>query len=200
MRNVAMVVPSRSSRLRRLGLALPFAAVVALAACGSSKSYGGSSSSNGASTPTSVPVAATANPVVMVARTSKFGPVLVDHTGMTLYTLTNAGRPVPCTGKCLTFWPPLLLPAGDMSARGSAGVHDLGVVSMTDGTQVAQHGDPLYRFAGDKAPGDTNGEGLRSFGGVWNVASTSGVPAAAPATTAPPAGMGGYGGYGGYGG
>ena len=37
---------------------------------------------------------------------------------------------------------------------------------------------PLYRFAADKAPGDTNGQGV---GGIWFVMTASGSPAAATA-------------------
>lgn len=39
------------------------------------------------------------------------------------------------------------------------------VIARTDGTfQLRAKDFPLYTFAGDSAPGDTNGEGL---GGVW---------------------------------
>jgi predicted lipoprotein with Yx(FWY)xxD motif len=110
---------------------------------------------------------------------------------MTLYTLTNNGMPVACTGQCLTFWPPLLLPAADKTAVGS-GVANLGTATTSAGRQVSYKGAPLHRFSMDKAPGDTNGEGIASFGGTWHVvklgASTSttspaaGVPASTPTT------------------
>jgi predicted lipoprotein with Yx(FWY)xxD motif len=111
---------------------------------------------------------------------------------MTLYTLTKDGKPVACTGQCPTIWPPLVLPAGQTSAVGT-GVANLAVADTNSGKQVAYKGDPLYRFSMDKAPGDTNGEGINAFGGIWHVvkigASTSttspgaGVPATTPTTT-----------------
>jgi predicted lipoprotein with Yx(FWY)xxD motif len=121
----------------------------------------------------------------MAANNPKMGALLVDTNGMTLYTLTSAGRPVACTGQCATVWPPLLLTANATSAKGVGG---LGVVAMNGGMQVTEHGDPLYRYSGDKVAGDTNGEGINSFGGVWHVGHTTAAAGAGTAnTTTPPA-------------
>jgi Secreted repeat of unknown function len=45
-------------------------------------------------------------------------------------------------------------------------------------------GHPLYLFSGDAKAGDTNGEGVRAFGGLWYAVSPAGnqVVAAAPST------------------
>jgi predicted lipoprotein with Yx(FWY)xxD motif len=115
---------------------------------------------------------------------SKLGQLLVDSKGMTLYTLTNDGKPVACTGQCLTFWPPLLVPAGQTGAAAS-GVANLGTAMTSAGNQVSYRGDPLYRYSMDKAPGDTNGEGINAFGGVWHVVKMG----ASPSTTSPGAGV-----------
>jgi predicted lipoprotein with Yx(FWY)xxD motif len=109
----------------------------------------------------------------MMSSTSKLGAMLVDAKGMTLYTLTNAGKPVACAGQCATFWPPPLLPSDATTATGGAGVSGLGTVSMNGGIQVTERGDPLYRFSQDKAAGNTNGEGVKSFGGTWHIAKTT---------------------------
>ena len=170
-------------------VAVPLA-VLGLAACGSSSAKYSSSAA------TTVPAAVTQNKVT-TANNSKFGVFLVDGTGDTLYTLTNAGKPVACTGQCATLWPPLLLSAGAATPKSEVGVSGLGTVAMNGGIQVTEHSDPLYRYSGDKAPGDANGEGLQSFGGVWHVIRTGGAAASNAPTTAPPAMMGGYGGYGG---
>lgn len=177
--------------LIRYWWALVPVALFALAACGSS-SYGGKSA---ATNPGTQPPSHT-GAVVMSAHNAKLGALLVDDKGMTLYTLTNGGHPVACTGQCATFWPPLLLPANVNTAKGASG---LGVNSMNGGMQVTEHGDPLYRYSGDNAAGDTNGEGINSFGGVWHVARTTAVatPAAAPNTTSPPATSGSGYNYGG---
>jgi predicted lipoprotein with Yx(FWY)xxD motif len=132
----------------------------------------------------------------MERSSSKLGAVLTDTNGMTLYTLTNGGRPVACAGQCATFWPPLLLPAGTTSATGATGVSGLGVVSMKAGMQVTEHGDPLYRYSGDKAAGDTNGEDLNRFGGVWHVTkAAAGSSAGTTNTTTSPVTAGGGGRY-----
>jgi predicted lipoprotein with Yx(FWY)xxD motif len=36
--------------------------------------------------------------------------------------------------------------------------------------QLAYKGHPLYMYAGDGAAGQTNGNGIVSFGGTWSVA------------------------------
>ena len=90
------------------------------------------------------------------------GDYLVASNGFTLYTFaqdTNGSS--TCNGDCAVKWPPLLettsLPAG---VGGS-----LGTVAREDGRgQVTYDGKPLYFFAGDKAPGETNGHGV---GSVW---------------------------------
>jgi predicted lipoprotein with Yx(FWY)xxD motif len=195
---------------RALGVsALGVSALLTLAACGSSKtsvtpsaqpSAPTSTSTSSPSTSTSKP-AGSSTPVVMTATTPKLGPVLVDAKGMTLYTLMNAGKPVPCTGQCASFWPPLLLPPGTMTAMGASGVSGLGTATAAGGLQVTQNGAPLYRFSIDKAPGDTNGEGISSFGGVWHAVKVGNAASIAPTTmppvvTTPPTTAGyGYGGY-----
>jgi predicted lipoprotein with Yx(FWY)xxD motif len=193
---------TRATRATRVNRATPFgivalaaSAALLLAACGSS---GGKVSS---SSPTSAPAASTsqpsgatgqtAKPIAMTAD-SKLGRLLVDSNGMTVYTLMNNGKTVPCTGQCLTFWPPLLVPAGQTTAAGT-GVADLGTATTSAGKQVSYRGAPLYRYSMDNAPGDTNGDGINAFGGTWHVvklgASTTttspaaGVPATAPTTT-----------------
>lgn len=185
-----------------LTLAIGAAAVLTLAACGSSG--GKATVSPGAQPTTAAPSSTsggTGTPVVEVAMTTKLGSVLVDDNGMTLYTLKNNGTPVPCTGVCAVAWPPLVLPAGSTSASGTSGVTGLGTVVKVGVTHVTENGAPLYRFSGDKAPGDTNGNGIANFGGVWNAAtttaavSTGAAPSVAPpaATTPTTASSGGYG-------
>ncbi|HZI44358.1 MAG TPA: hypothetical protein VFD53_04000, partial [Ilumatobacter sp.] len=47
----------------------------------------------------------------------------------------------------------------------------VGTVEHPIGTQATYNGWPLYFFAGDDAPGDTNGQGQ---GGVWYVVDPTG--------------------------
>ena len=162
--------------------------MVGLAACGSStaKPAASGSTTAPAQATTSAPGAA---PVVMTAMNGKLGSVLVDSAGKTLYTLTNAsGASVACTTSCLKFWPPLLLASGTTTATGAAGVTGLATVSAGGGTQVTEKGLPLFRFSGDAAAGDANGEGIVSFGGTWHAVTASGSSAATATTAAPAAG------------
>ena len=188
--------------------ALGLSALIILAACGSSKTsvtpaaQPSAPTSTTAPTPTAKKSRTSPAPVVMTGSTAKLGSVLVDGKGMTLYTLTNGGKQVLCTGQCASFWPPLLLPADTMTALGASGVIGLGTASAAGGLQVTENGARLYRFSIDKAPGDTNGEGISSFGGVWHVVeagskATTPPVVTSPTTTAPPASTSttAYGGY-----
>lgn len=133
---------------------------------------------------------------VKLGKTS-LGSVLVDAKGRTLYMFTadKHGKSA-CYGQCATYWPPLL--AGSAAVRGS-GVEAslLGTTKRRDGKlQVTYHGRPLYRFASDVKAGQTNGEGINHFGGLWWAVSRSGAEvkkAAAPASTTTTSSGGGYG-------
>jgi predicted lipoprotein with Yx(FWY)xxD motif len=97
-----------------------------------------------------------------LARKADVGEYLVAGNGFALYTFaqdTNGGS--TCNGDCAIKWPPLL--EGGTLPTGVGG--NLGTVVRADGgRQVTYEGKPLYFFAGDKAPGDTNGHGV---GSVW---------------------------------
>jgi predicted lipoprotein with Yx(FWY)xxD motif len=166
-------------RLGVLGVAVGPVVLVA-AACGSSSSTKAAPSTTGASA-ARTGAAAT---VVSTKHDQKLGTILADNQGLTLYTLTSAGQPVPCTGPCLSVWPPLEVPAG-VTPTGAAGVTGLGTAPAPGGTQlVTFQGKPLYRFATDKDSGDAYGQGIKSFGGVWSVQQLT-------ATSSAPAGSGG---------
>lgn len=117
-------------------------------------------------------------PTVAVATVPGQGAILVDTQGMTLYTLTDAGgAAVACTGACATAWPPLTVTAG-AKTKAPKGVKK---ISATPDGQVTWKSLPLYRFKGDAAAGQANGEGLAAFGGTWHVVKTK----ARAATTTP---------------
>jgi predicted lipoprotein with Yx(FWY)xxD motif len=91
------------------------------------------------------------------------GDMLTGENGMTLYTFAKdkAGVSV-CNDDCAVKWPPLA------AKEGAAAEGKLTVIERADDTyQWAMDGKPLYFFAGDKAAGDTAGDGM---GGVWSVA------------------------------
>ena len=82
------------------------------------------------------------------------GTILVGPNGMTLYTYDNDTAPnvSTCYGGCATNWPPFVVEAGAVAAG------DWTIVPRTDGTNIwAYMGKPLYYYAQDTAPGQTNG-------------------------------------------
>ncbi len=153
---------------------------LALAACGSSSNSTGSS----ASTSTPAPAAPSASAVVVkTASNSTLGAtVLVDSHGLTIYHLTGEGNGkfICDTAECEKHWPPLSAGAGAPSISG------LGTVKRPDGTeQLTYKGEPLYTFAGDTAPGQANGEGVKDVG-TW-MAVTTGASSASTSNAAPAA-------------
>jgi predicted lipoprotein with Yx(FWY)xxD motif len=90
--------------------------------------------------------------------------VYADAHGMSLYTndrFTSEGA--GCTGECAAAWPAALAPASSGAEGGWS------LLPRADGSsQWAYRGAPLHRFAGDKAIGDTEGDGAES--GVWHAA------------------------------
>jgi predicted lipoprotein with Yx(FWY)xxD motif len=87
-----------------------------------------------------------------------------------------------------------MLPAGTTKATGGSGVTGLATVAANGGQQVTVKGLPLYYFMGDQGAGTTNGDGINSFGGVWNVVQASGGGGSSPSTT-PATTSGGGSGY-----
>jgi predicted lipoprotein with Yx(FWY)xxD motif len=119
-------------------------------------------------------------PTVISVSNARFGPILADAKGMTLYMATGdtAGQS-GCTADCLNLWPPLILPAGQSQPVAGPGVAGLGTFVRSDGIQVTYHGKPLYTWSKDTAPGQVTGEGVIDSGGTWHVATVAGTGAAA---------------------
>ena len=85
---------------------------------------------------------------------------------MTVYGFTNDGNGTPtCEGGCAEAWPPVIVDGDELPAGLDPNLFS--VVERPDGTMQLKAGKwPLYRFAGDEAPGDVNGQGS---GDVWFV-------------------------------
>lgn len=121
---------------------------------------------------------------VAVRHDPALGPLLTDAQGWTLYIFTRDQPGVSvCTGQCAVNWPPLITEEDPVAPPDLPGV--LGVIVRPDGArQVAYNDMPLYYFAGDAQPGETNGHGV---GGVWFIAQPAeALPAEAPPAEAPP--------------
>ena len=123
-------------------------------------------------TTTAVP-AAPGEATVLVAD-SDLGQILTAANGMTVYLFTPDAQGTPtCTAACAQTWPPLTVDDASQLSGGD-GV-DAALLDTTEhpagGNQVTYNGWPLYYFAGDSAPGDTNGQGQ---GGSWYVVDPTG--------------------------
>jgi predicted lipoprotein with Yx(FWY)xxD motif len=109
-----------------------------------------------------------ADPSVKVAKNDKLGSFLTDAKGMTLYTFKKdtPGKSA-CTGDCVAKWP--VFSEEKVTVSGDLKSDDFGAITRDDGKkQTTYKGLPLYFFAGDKKPSDTNGHGVRE---VWSVAA-----------------------------
>ncbi|MER7394620.1 hypothetical protein ABT381_03760 [Streptomyces sp. NPDC000151] len=167
--------------MKRIAMAATCAVAAALLTAGTS----GCSSGKGekpSATPTHATKASTAapsgtpkGPATVSLGSSKYGKILTDAKGRTLYLFeADKSKKSTCTGTCAAAWPPLTTAGEPHAGKGiKAGL--LGSTKRSDGTtEVTYNNHPLYYYAGDKKPGDTNGQELNQFGAEWYVLTASG--------------------------
>jgi len=142
-------------------------AALSVVACG-----GGSGA---ASTSSTAAKTASGRPATLGVSDSDLGKILVDSQGRTLYLFQkDAGTKSACTGACATAWPPLRA-TGKPTVGTGANAALVATTPRSDGRpQVIYNEHPVYRYQGDKNPGDTNGQGLTAFGGSWFALSPGG--------------------------
>ncbi len=97
----------------------------------------------------------------------KFGKILTDERGYTLYFFTpDVNSPTICTGECEVAWP--VYYKENPSLSDGLDKKDFSVVIRPDGKkQTTYKGWPLYFFFEDKKPGEIKGDGLEN---AWFVA------------------------------
>jgi predicted lipoprotein with Yx(FWY)xxD motif len=162
--------------MKRLML-LPLSSL-ALAACGM-----GAHGSAPPATPTKSAVA------IHVASNPVLGRYLTTADGRTLYYFTPEQDSHPtaphivATGQLLQTWHPLLSPSGLLTTNVSLPGTLTTVPRPDGGRQVTYNDWPLYTFAGDLNPGETNGQGIT---GQWFVATTALSEVLATPTPPPP--------------
>lgn len=113
--------------------------------------------------------------VVSTAKTG-LGRILVNSRGHTLYLFgkDRSGKSA-CSGKCATFWPPLIA-NGKTRVGGGAKASLIGSIKRADGRrQVTYNHHPLYTFVKDTKKGQTQGEGFTAFGAKWYAVSPAGA-------------------------
>ena len=133
---------------------------VAVAACGGNNNQSSGTAATAAPTTTA---AQGASGTTVAVTSSKLGNILVDGDGRTLYAFTkDKGDQSACSGGCATNWPAL---TGTATAGTGVQASLLSTSMQANGdSQVTYGGRPLYYFAGDAKPGDTNGQGV---GNLW---------------------------------
>jgi predicted lipoprotein with Yx(FWY)xxD motif len=148
-----------------------------------------------AAAPSATAKATSSGGATLGVRRSDLGTFVVDSQGRTLYRFEkDTGSKSMCSGACAAAWPPSTV-SGKPKAGKDVDAALIGTTTRSDGTkQVTYDGHPLYRYAGDQAPGDTNGQDLDQFGGSWYVVSPSGQKIENEAETSGDSGGGG-GGY-----
>jgi predicted lipoprotein with Yx(FWY)xxD motif len=147
---------------------------LAAAGCGSS---GGSNKNTAAP-----PKTAHGQSATLGVANENVGKILVDSKGRTLYLFErDAGTKSACTGACAVEWPPLRA-TGKPTVGSGADASVVATSTRSDGKpQVTYNGHPLYLFSADQKAGDTNGQGVNAFGGLWYVLSSSGDEITKPA-------------------
>jgi predicted lipoprotein with Yx(FWY)xxD motif len=152
-------------------LGVPVAAGLLAAACGTAA--GSTTGSTAAGTPASSGSTAA---TVIESHAGSAAPFLTNSSGRAVYLwAADSMNKSMCSGACAQAWPPVTS-MGQVTAAHGAKAADLGTITRSDGTkQVTYLGHPLYFFAGDSGPGQTNGQGSDSFGAKWWLVTPAGA-------------------------
>jgi predicted lipoprotein with Yx(FWY)xxD motif len=184
-------------RLRSILLAgaIPVALVaLVLAGCGNSGNDNVTASAPAASATAQTGGSSGA---ALTVRSGDLGRFLVDGQGRTLYLFErDTGTMSTCSGGCATVWPPATT-TGKPQAGKNVNAALVGSTKRSDGqSQITYNGHPLYRYTGDSAAGDTNGQDLDQFGGSWYIVSPAGKKIESDSSTSTASSGGGGMGYG----
>jgi len=146
--------------------------VLVLAGCSTAEDSSTADSPAATSDPAAAAEIATAD--------SDLGEIIVDGEGMTAYVfdkdVADSGEST-CVGECLAAWPPIMSASDEPVIDGVTGTIE--TISIDGGKQITINGLPIYTFAKDTAPGDTNGQGVND---VWWVISPDGEKISESAT------------------
>lgn len=104
---------------------------------------------------------------VQTSQDAKFGTILIDSNGKTLYFFSNDTKgSSSCTGNCLTVWP--IYYSGDISSDVKIDKSQLGEITRADGKKQSTYkGWPLYYYVGDSKSGEVQGDAVNK---IWYVA------------------------------
>ncbi len=142
---------------------------LALAACAASAASAPTVARPVAPTATisSAPPTADAGQITLkISRNANLGNILTDARGDTLYTFkSDPPNTTTCASGCDQTWPAVTIAKGAAPLADKGIAANIGVIVRADNTyQITYNDAPLYRYAGDRNPGDANGNGLA---GLW---------------------------------
>ena len=159
----------------RLKLGVPAAAGLLAAACGSAAYQAGGSHAGGSHAGGSQPAGSHASGTVIAAHSGSGGAFLTDSGRSVYLWAADSMNMSDCSGACAGAWPPVMA-TGKVTGANGVKPSDLGTIARAGGgKQVTYNGHPLYFFAGDSGPGQTNGQGSDSFGAKWWLVAPSGA-------------------------
>ncbi len=175
-----------TSSMRRSAVAGGFAAamLIVATACGSSATTSTAPSNSVPAQPPAPSQPQSSAGLKSAQSAALGGNIVTDGSGWTLYRFDNDKNNPPttnCVDQCATMWPA----AAAVSDTQVMGVDQnlVGSIKRPDGTmQLTLNGWPLYRYTGDKQPGDTNGQDV---GQVWYVSTPDGQKAGETAGSSP---------------
>ncbi len=127
---------------------------------------------------------------VNLATSATLGSYLVDGKGRTLYYFTKDSPGVSnATAAIIANWP-VFYAATITTSSAALNPADFGSITRSDGTmQTTFKSYPLYYYINDKAPGDTNGQGLNN---VWFVVNPNNFNPTTSTTTSTTTTSSGY--------
>jgi len=121
--------------------------------------------------------ARTRAPAIQLHKT-KLGEILVASNGYTIYDFTKDRRNVDVcirSAPCIASWPVVSKKAGQPLAGPGVKVSLIGTITLKGGIrQLTYAGHPLYTYAGDSHPAQTNFVNLYQFGGRWPALNAAG--------------------------
>ncbi len=106
---------------------------------------------------------------------SRYGDILVDGRGRTIYLFTKERtKKARCYGDCARAWPPLITKGKPKAGKG-ADARLVGTTKRRNGKlQVTYNGHPLYYYIADRKAGQITCQDVVEFGGTWLLVSKPG--------------------------
>ena len=155
----------------------------AAVACAAALGFAGLANANTASAGSQAAdktAGATSSTLIAKGSSGTMTPFLVDAQGFTLYTLSKDGK-ANCDQACMKHWTPVVSESRPLGKEILPGLLDT-EKNNKGASQVSYGGLALYRFDGDKKPGDMNGQGFSDVGVMVSVLGTVEQPEVAGET------------------